>query len=213
MKNKIKNGAIFALSTLMLVGCSSTSNSPTSTSEVASSTPTPEETETIELTIDNWQDYFEIKEDYSYSYNDFDELVTMSKVYNFYLKDGMTFVEDFDPEIAVEYEYDYDEGYTFTNVDWEKGTFDYSPLDDAIKSEIGIESTHESNTTTLYRAWDNDTSAYISNFLGSIDICFIYKDNNGETISGVGWGGTIWVTPKYENFTITRIKGTIELVK
>lgn len=213
MKNKIKNGAIFALTTLMLVGCSSTSNSPTSTSEVASSTPTPEETETIELTIDNWQDYFEIKEDYSYSYNAFDELVTMSKVYNFYLKDGMTFVEDSAPEIAVEYEYDYDEGYTFTNVDWEKGTFDYSPLDDATKSEIGIESTHKSESTILYRAWDNDTSAYISNFLEiTYPMCSINKDNNGETISGMNLSG-IEITPKYENFTITRIKGTIEVVK
>lgn len=212
MKNKIKNGAIFALSTLMLVGCSSTSNSPTSTSEVASSTPTPEETETIELTIDNWQDYFEIKEDYSYSYNAFDELVTMSKVYNFYLKDGMTFVEDSAPEIAVEYEYDYDKGYTFTNVDWEKGTFDYSPLDDATKSEIGIESTHKSESTILYRAWDNDTSAYISNFLEITTMCSINKDNNGETTSAMGFGD-IEITPKYENFTITRIKGTIEVVK
>ena len=207
MKKTIKNGAIFALSILMLTGCSSTSNS---------STPTPEETETIEITIDNWQDYFEIKEDYSYDYNDFDEITSMYKVYNFYLKDGMTFVEDSRQEIAVEYEYDIDYGYTFTNVDWEKGTFDYSPLDDETSSKYGISNDHISDTTTLSSEWDNDAQAYSSNYLGSIFIYYGVYNENGETHTNNSYyteSGNLWIIPKLDNLTITRIKGTIEIVK
>lgn len=207
MKKTIKNGAIFALSILMLAGCSSTSNS---------STPTPEETETIEITIDNWQDYFEIKEDYDYDYNDFDEITSMNKVYNFYLKDGMTFVEDSRQEIAVEYEYDIDYGYTFTNVDWEKGTFDYSPLDDETSSKYEISNDHISDTTTLSSEWDNDAQAYSSNYLGSIFIYDSVYNENGETHTNNSYyteSGNLWIIPKLDNLTITRIKGTIEIVK
>lgn len=207
MKKTIKNGAIFALSILMLAGCSSTSNS---------STPTPEETETIEITIDNWQDYFEIKEDYGYDYNDFDEITSMYNVYNFYLKDGMTFVEDSRQEIAVEYEYDIDYDYTFTNVDWEKGTFDYSPLDDETSSKYGFGNDHISDTTTLSSEWDNDAQAYSSNYLGSIFIYNIVYNENGETKTyeyNYTESGILWIIPKLDNLTITRIKGTIEIVK
>lgn len=212
MKKTIKNGAIFALSILMLAGCSSTSNS---------STPTPEETETIEITIDNWQDYFEIKEDYGYDYNDFDEITLMYKVYNFYLKDGMTFVEDSRPEIAVEYEYDIDFDYTFTNVDWEKGTFDYSPcpLDDGALSKYGLSYIDKSGTTTLSRKWDNDAQAYSSNYLGSVSLNIIYDCifiENGETKANLlinTESGDLWIISKLDNLTITRIKGTIEIVK
>ena len=209
MKKTIKNGAIFALSILMLAGCSSTSNS---------STPTPEETETIEITIDNWQDYFEIKEDYSYYYNGFDEISEMYKVYNFYLKDGMTFVEDSCQEIAVEYEYDMDYDYTFANVDWEKGTFDYSPLDDETLSKYGISNSHIpiSDTTTLSSEWDNDAQAYSSNYLGSIFISYGVYKKNGETQTNNSYyteSGDLWTIPKPDNLAITRIKGTIEIVK
>lgn len=206
MKKTIKNGAIFALSILMLTGCSST--------------PTPEETETIEITIDNWQDYFEIKEDYGYDYNDFDEITSMYKVYNFYLKDGMTFVEDSRQEIAVEYEYDIDFDYTFTNVDWEKGTFDYSPcpLDDEVLLMYGLNIIPKSGTTTLSSKWDNDAQAYSSNYLGSVSLNIYDRifNKNGETKADLlinTESGDLWIISKLDNLTITRIKGTIEIVK
>ena len=217
MKTTIKNSAIFALSTLMLVGCSSTSNSPTSTSEVASSTSTEQETETIELTIDNWQDYLEIKEDYEYYYNDFDEITSMYKIYNFYLKDGMMFVEDSYPEVAIEVEYDTANYYTFSNVDWENGTFDLIELDDETKSHFTdfFSVGHKSETDTLTRQYDEKTEEYTSNSLGSLrfdGLCGILKDDNGETTSVSGINDTNYMS-KYENLTITRIKGTIEVVK
>lgn len=217
MKTTIKNGAIVALSTLMLVGCSSTSNSPTSTSEVASSTSTEQETETVELTLDNWQDYLEIKEDYEYDYNDFDEITSMSKIYNFYLKDGMTFAEDSYPEVAIEVEYDVANYYTFSNVDWENGTFDLIELDDETKSyatdffSVG----HTSETDTLTRQYDSMTEEYTSNSLGSLPTtywCSVYKDDNVETTTDMSLND-IHFMYKYENLTITRIKGTIEVVK
>lgn len=217
MKTTIKNGVIVALSSLMLVGCSSTSNSPTSTSEVASSTSTEQESETVELTLDNWQDYLEIKEDYEYGYNDFDEITSMSKIYNFYLKDGMTFAEDSYPEVAIEVEYDVADYYTFSNVDWENGTFDLIELDDETKSycpdifSVG----HTSETNTLTRQYDSMTEEYTSNSLGSLptdNTCLVHKDDNGETTGGM-WVNDINFMGKYENLTITRIKGTIEVVK
>ncbi len=210
MKTTIKNSAIFALSTLMLVGCSSTSNSPTSTSEVASSTSTEQETETIELTIDNWQDYLEMKEDYGYYYDDFDEINTMYKAYYFYLKDGMTFAEDSEPEVAIEYEYDYNY-YTFSNVDWINGTFDYGELFDV----QSFATDHISETATLTRNYDKKTEEYTTNIIGYIKQGEIWF-KNGETTSDVDFDENfqpINVIEKHDNLTITRIQGTIEVVK
>ena len=197
MKTIIKF-AIVALSILMLVGCTSSLQQ-----------------ETIELTIDNWQDYLEIKEDYSYDYNDFDEIISMYKVYNFYLKDGMTFVKGSFPEIAIEYEYD-DTYYTFTNVDWENGTFDYSELDDATKSQYLLPDHHESQTKTLYRVRESD--GYTSNSLGIIRASYGITLENGETLGSFyskDSDGEISfsATETFNNLTITRIKGTIEVVK
>ena len=200
MKTMIKF-AIVALSILMLVGCTSSTDNIT--------TATKKETETVELTIDNWQDYLEIKEDYSYGYNDFDEIISIHKAYNFYLKDGMTFVENSNPKIAIEYEYDEADYYTCTNVDWKNGTFDYIELDDATKLKFDLSSTtHQSGMTTLYK----DTS----NSLGSIYITFVNLVN-GETRNEkrifLPSFEYLDVITKYDNFVITRIKGTIEVVK
>lgn len=60
------------------------------------------EVEAIEITLDNWQDYFEIVERDDVRKNAFDEITDVNKGWYIVLKDGFEMVE-YDTSIAIEY--------------------------------------------------------------------------------------------------------------
>lgn len=61
-------------------------------------------TEDIDITIDNWQDYFEIEERILNNKNDFGEITEVYKKYYLVLKDGYELAEQ-GTSIAIEYSY------------------------------------------------------------------------------------------------------------
>ena len=72
--------------------------------------PVVPETETIEITIDNWKDYFEIVEGTHVSKNSFDEPENIYPISSLKLKEGYTLGTDeygntIDYELAIEYSY------------------------------------------------------------------------------------------------------------
>lgn len=72
--------------------------------------PVVPETETVEITIDNWQDYFEIVEGTHVSTNSFDEPENIYPKLSLELKEGYTLGTDewgntIDYELAIEYTY------------------------------------------------------------------------------------------------------------
>lgn len=225
MKSLIKRIFSCALATT-LIGCSSSSGGST----VVESTPTPSTTpvtETVELTIDNWQDYFEVKEMVFPSYNEFDEVEQISNYVVFALKDGMTFEENSNPEVAIEYSYE-NKFVGFTDANFEGMSVTYDELTDENITAYGWEkeyfTTNATDTTTL-RLYDfNDTpNKYLYSY--DLEIWYSHLDDNQNPVvygrsdlygisSGSGYLGDFFcVIPNMDTFTITRIKGTIEIVK
>ncbi len=81
----------------------STQEVPTETT-VPESTSTPEPTyETVEITMDNWQEYFEFRTKRDFMYSAFNELTEVDLFYYLVVKDGIV-VDCYNSEIAVEIE-------------------------------------------------------------------------------------------------------------
>lgn len=77
------------------------------------------EVEAIEITLDNWQEYFEIVERDKVIKNAFDEITDVVRVWDIVLKDGFEMVE-YDTSIAIEYSTIYERRYY--EIDKENGT-------------------------------------------------------------------------------------------
>ena len=209
MKSLIKRIFMCALVATTLVGCSSS----TSESKVVEATPTPSATpitETVELTIDNWQDYFEVKEMVIPSYGAFDEVNRMQNYIVLALKNGLSFTGF--AEISVEYAFD-NKLVEFTNVDFENMKIDYDELSIESLSDNSIKERYEENKTQtstctlmdvelIANGVADEPSKYLSTF--GLKIWDVYV--NCETNS-------VELVPILDTFTITRIKGTIEIVK
>lgn len=75
------------------------------------------EVEAIEITLDNWQEYFEIVERDKVIKNAFDEITDVVRVWDIVIKDGFEMVEY---DIAVEYSFIYEMRYY--EIDKEDGT-------------------------------------------------------------------------------------------
>ena len=211
MKSLIKRIFMCALVATTLVGCSSS----TSESKVVEATPTPSATpitETVELTIDNWQDYFEVKEVTIPDYDAFDEATGWSEYIMLSLKDGMTFAENSNPEVAVEYEFDanYKEvaNINLENLEIEYGDSVYPYEESPV---------HKSNTTTMHTYYGENEEELSQNYLnGYIEILKV--DTYDDELCA--YGADDWnYEEKYillldiDTFIISRIKGTIEIVK
>ena len=233
MKMTIRKSVIIALSAAVLTGCASSNGSVseeaattaavteeggTDTVETAATTESvaEPETETIELTSDNWQDYLELKEVFAPEYNDFEEVEGIEDIYVLALKDGMSFAENSNPEVAIEYEYDWNY-YALGDVDFENFNIEYIPVEDAKRQELGREIVHGSDTTTLYSL----ESLGLENALGGINKAWTHLEDGeqkvygpGGTISGTLNDGTeFWWCIVTDNVSVSRIKGTIEIVK
>ena len=166
-------------------------------------------TETVELTIDNWQDYLEINEIFVPKYNDFGEVDEIEDDYVLTLKDGRTFAKDTKPEVAVEYEYD-DGCYELVSADFENIQIEYVEVDESVLERYEIEIDHNKDTTTFKRFKIN--GEYSENTLGDVEAAAVTL-NDGEVEPSISFSFGNRYTIKETNFKITRIAGTIELNK
>ena len=229
----IRKSVIIALSAAVLTGCASSNGSVseeaattaavteeggTDTVETAATTESvaEPETETIELTSDNWQDYLELKEVFVPEYNDFEEVEGIEDNYVLALKDGMSFAEKSNPEVAIEYEYDTNY-YEIGDVDFENFNIEYIPVDDTVRQENKCEIEHGSDTTTLYLI----ESLGLENALGSINKAWAHLVDGEQKVYGdistsggiLNDGTEYWWCTVPDNVSVSRIKGTIEIVK
>lgn len=106
---------------------------------------------TVEITIDNWQDYFELEERFVTIRNDFDEIVYIYKDYFIVLKDNYELVGD-DTSIAVEFNY-VDE-WRFVETDKEGETLTIGELvpDEENNEKNGCTTTITTSETQLINA-------------------------------------------------------------
>lgn len=196
MKPIIKKCFIVLTAMITLVGCTSTNTSKTTIKESS----TNAQSEEINLTIDNWQDYLEMKEEYNYKYNDSNEIIS-SKVFIFYLKNGKTFKGNSNSKINITFDFDYNL-YSFKDADFTKGTFEY---DELLESK---DSSPEETTLSIIK--DKD----MNNALGYIYEDTIYYNDGNITSSNVIYdvdGTKTYKVIKLDKLTITAISGTINI--
>ena len=150
----------------------------------------PSETEpqpvTVEITMDNWQEYFELREYVEIKKNGFGEFEKVSVYYALVNKDGMS------PECSlsdVTMEFSYTKKYVSMSVDLENGTITYGA--DRGKDPYG----DYTGVTTMQSA---------GNYIGEY-----YMNRYGQYIT---WGGTDKLSddefPVLDTFEILRIAGT-----
>ena len=195
----MKKKLVLLLATLMcisLCACggsetSSGNNTDTKTEENGGSLSQGEEKE-VEITMDNWQEYFEEKDVLSVKYNSFDEIEDIYFYKILTLKEGIS-VDPYKSDIAVEANIHYEQYYV--NIDtntWEfnfeekKGDFEYS------SSEI------EEFCLNTYKQGDNEKKYY------SVQFCR-FGDNMVMTDKETQ---TTYVERVFID-DITRIKGTL----
>lgn len=112
----------------------------------------------IEITLDNWQEYFEEKDILSVKYNSFDEIEDIYFYKILTLKEGIS-IDPYKSDIAVEANVHYEQYYVNIDTDtWEfnfeekKGEFEYS------SSEI------EEFCSNTYKQGDNEKKYYSAQF-------------------------------------------------
>lgn len=148
--------------------------------------------EAVEITLDNWQDYFELYAKNSFSKNAFGEFDKWHLQYYFVLKDGIEISKD-NNKVALECKYTEDRvQYT---IDWDTQTVTYGeifdPASQATQKVLGMEWTSISE-------WY--TSKYVKVFGCSLGVWDI----------GYNLEGTV---DKVNNFEILRIEGTLYVTK
>lgn len=163
-----------------------------------SASPEPQK-ETIEINIDNWQDYIETREEETIQYNAFGDAEYLGRDLGFYPKDGYTLTEDCLINIDVEV--------TFINdlfqvvPDFENKTLSIGEhVDDSLLLE------EEKNRTTIYSFNEISTSTNPETLnktvLGSLNSYGLFKDDEYTL-------GALIPT----NTQISRIQGTMEVMK
>lgn len=193
----MKKKLVLLLATLMCVSLcacggsetSSGNNTDTKTEENGGLFQTEKE---IEITMDNWQEYFEEKDVLSVKYNSFDEIEDIYFYKILTLKEGIS-VDPYKSDIAVEANVHYEQYYVNIDTDtWEfnfeekKGDFEYS------SSEI------EEFCLNTYKQGDNEKQYY------SVQFCR-FGDNMVMTDKETQ---TTYVERIFID-DITRIKGTL----
>lgn len=91
--------------------------------------------ETVEITLDNWQEYFEIQEFVTFRENGFGEIENVRADYILVTKEGITCDTD-NCNITIEYTYSY--GDTTYTVDYESRTIAYGETSNIVESSAKI---------------------------------------------------------------------------
>lgn len=86
---------------------------------------TASEYDAIDITLENWRDYFEIVESHEISKNNFDEIEDMYKTYKFVLKEGYSMDES---NTHIDIEFNYIKEWRYVTVDKEKGVLTIGEL-------------------------------------------------------------------------------------
>ena len=139
----------------------------------------------VDLTVDNFFDYFEFYQKTTQSKNEFDEVEGLSIGSCYKLKDEHGKVNTSISKVAVEYSYEYI--YKYVDADFDAGTYAVG------KNAYGDNATESDNTTTLSELYDlesygvNLSSNYISTESEKPVICV------------------------YDNYEVTRIAGSMYL--
>lgn len=197
--NKTIYKTILATCSLLLCGCTAQPKQ----SAVFENTAIPEpQKETIELNIDNWQDYIETREEdeVEYKYNAFGEAEYLGKYLVFYFKDGYTITDDCIFNIDVEISFISD---LFKLIpDFENKTLSIGEhIDDSLIPE------EEKTRSDIYTFNEVSTSSNPETLnrtvLGNLSLYGFFKDDTENTL-----GALIPV-----NTQITRIQGTMEVLK
>ncbi len=79
----------------------------------------------VEITLDNWSEYYEIVEVHETSLNNFDEVEDMYKTYKFVLKDGYDIDTD---STQIDIEFNYTKEWRYVTVDKENETLTIGEL-------------------------------------------------------------------------------------
>ena len=148
MKKLLTSILAFAL-TLSLVGCGGKTNKGTSNNSDNNTAISNDKITEIEITSDNWQDYFEIVQEDHYFKNDFDEIYGVAEAYYLVLKDNYNLVPASQKEskVAVEISYKTTQyNYTFDseNLSYELTGSGYTQGDQTITTPLRIQETKES---------------------------------------------------------------------
>ena len=183
-----------------------TTETPTTTTSATTETTAPAETEpqyeTIEITIDNWMEYFEIREDFAVEYNDFNEVIDGLNFYNYIFCLKEEYINRISSaDIAVEC--------TATG----KAAYWFEHNNETKEISIGAQLTEqEMNDRSMAYPNPNEVFTDTSTFTDSdTEISLIYAGQwlGLETSDNI----TKWVNGVYQSIEITRIQGTITIAK
>lgn len=151
----------------------------------------------VEITIDNWQQYFDLIEDTYEWRNDFGEVAGSEPAEYIVLKDWYSIAEG--SELAIEY--------TFSNEIHEGDRIDYGyEIGDLVEGDMAEELLSWDDdpttlTTTIYPDVDSDSDNHSNKML--LGRCAQYT---------IGYNGGSYVAVR-ANYQITRIQGTIYIVE
>ncbi len=143
--------------------------------------------EKIELTADNFYDYFEVVEEIEQNKNDFDEVVSLSVRNNYVFKSEYGIVNESISKAVVEYSYTYD--YYDIECDFENATYEVTGYHYDVPNNYG------GTETASFETFNYDTGDYGTD----LSYSYIGVDESYVTV--------------YENFEILRALGTIYFSK
>lgn len=188
---------ILATCTFLLCGCASQPKQ----SSIVENTTTPEpEKETIEINIDNWQNYIETREEVEVQYNAFDEPEDMAKVLNLYLKDGYEINENCTIDVAIEYSFTQEEHYV---------TYDFTnqtiTIEDITPYAYALNEKQIQSLDSYTIKESESHNICIGSFWIAGGGSYTYDENGNRIPSDT--------SPVSTNIQVTRIQGTMEVLK
>ena len=155
-----------------------------------------QKTETIEITLENWQDYFEVKLAATVEKNDFDEIEICFADHYVYLKSEY---RDKLAEADVAFAWSSDDyaACVYTH-DLETGSLTYSQ----VAKENPPSGAHTEGTFSY------EYNAYRQTYFARINTDFMGTERGSVKVNGniVTWNGFIW-----EQVVITRVQGSITI--
>lgn len=164
----------------------------------------------IEITLDNWQDYFEFRDGVTVDYNAFDEMTEFSPSRRFGLKkelEGTVLSAD----VAIEFSMS---GVSCCRAAYDDATGQLTFGERLTEEELDAENirfSEDSETKTTNYNYDHNVTHYMA---GSTE-----SDPNSVSVYGSYWPSTLEISgtqgtilvERYDTVEITRIKGTIKI--
>ena len=164
----------------------------------------------IEITLDNWQDYFEFRDGVTVDYNAFDEMTSFHSSHKFGLKkelEGTVLSVDVAIEFAMS-----GVGCCRASYDDATGQLTFGErLTEEELDAVNIWFSEDSETKTANYSYDHDVSYYSA---GSTE-----SDPNSVSVYGAYWPSTLEISgtqgtvlaERYDTVEVTRIKGTVKV--